>query len=191
MISEQFKKAVDNKDEGLVRIMLKNSLVTDLSFTSFDEMLDYAEKSMPEIIEEHDGTVLLEKEKWTKSYSSELKVDLVDNFSKERIEHVKDVQTYLYKKNHRINISADQNFVNKKKELNNHSYESKTHYGNFSKEEIKPDKHSLVTLITTLGVAGASIIFGVLFNMTITTIALGAIVVSAIIGGITYFLVKK
>lgn len=170
MISEAFKKAISDKDFDRARIMMKNTLTMDLTFKSFQEMLDYALKYHPEIIERHDGGEFAPQEDWDKLYSSLIKVDLLDNFSAERIEHIKNVHTYIY--SDEID-SSEYNSIDEK--------DSGT----------TPNSRNMIVLITTIGVAAASIIFGVIRDMSIVTIATGTVIATCIIGGVTYYLVKK
>lgn len=170
MLPKDFKETVHNKDFVSVKKMMKNSLTMDLSFKQFQEMLDYILKYQPEIIEKHDGKLFEEKENWDERYSSVLKVDLLENFSAERIEHIKDVHIYIY----RDEIQVEEEY--KIEEENSGT---------------TPNKNTLIFLITTIGVAAASIVFGLIRDMSILTIATSTVIVTCFIGGITYYLVKN
>ena len=51
-VSQEFQTALDDKDMRLVRIMLKDSLVVDPTFTEFGEMLRLAEQSLDSLYDE-------------------------------------------------------------------------------------------------------------------------------------------
>lgn len=87
---KEFIDAVQAKDKDLVKIMLTNSLLVDPSGDTFDSMLEYAIKSLNDLIEEYDGGVLEnDTSLWNKKYLDEQFIKLEDNFSKERIDFVK------------------------------------------------------------------------------------------------------
>ena len=107
-LTDAFFKAVDNKDIRKLRIMMKDSLLVDLSFKQFNEMSKYV-KNIEGMYDEHeDKTRPFEedKSKWDKKYiMTQL---FIGNFSKKRIEHVKKVITYLYKdKKKNVNESTN------------------------------------------------------------------------------------
>ncbi|QWH39343.1 hypothetical protein EXW53_21680 [Bacillus mycoides] len=176
MITEQFKAAVRSKDVERVKIMLKNSLMQDLTFNQFKKMLDYTLKFLPNIIEEHDGEIFKSKSDWTKQYASAIKSDLVDNFSAERIEHIKEVQRFSY---------ADSNSNQKASPIPKNDRQPSDESGT------NIDSESMVALIAALGVSAASILFGVIKGMSIVSIATTTVIASCVVGGVTYYLVKK
>lgn len=173
MITEQYKIAVQSKDIERVKIMLKNSLTQDLTFNQFKAMLDYTLKFLPNIIEEHDRETFESKSNWTKQYASSLKNDLVDNFSAERIAHIKEVQTYVY---------ADE--ISKQK-ISTGEPQARP------ESATNTDSKSMATLIAILGVGAASILFGVIKGWSIITIATTSVIASCVVGGVTYYLVKN
>lgn len=96
MITANFQAAVRDDNLMRVHIMMKDSLLTDPSFRTFAEM-EQAASGMEGLYVPHDGTVLsLDEATWTKDYMNELLVDVVDNFSRERIEHLKKVVQKLH-----------------------------------------------------------------------------------------------
>lgn len=171
MITQPFKQAVDQKDLDRVKIMLRNSLSNDLTFESFQEMLTYALNQFPNLIEPHDGTEFPNASSWTKTYASEVRDDLMDNFSAERIAHIKEVHEHVYAKerHEQLNPTA-----------------ATTH----DAKETTPSVN-VTSLITTLGVTVASILVGVLMDLSIVTIATTAFVSFVVVAGVTYYLVKK
>ena len=97
--TSEFKKAIQEKNVNRVRIMMKNSLVRDPSFEEFDEMSREAEKvfGSSTLYDRHDGEIFsTDKSDWNKTYMNNQLVDLMSNFSRERIEHLKDVCSFVY-----------------------------------------------------------------------------------------------
>lgn len=92
MVSQEFRSAVSSKNLLLTRIMLKDSLVGDPTFLQFDEMLEYAQKMMPDLFCPFEGDALEnDTSKWTKQQMNLELVELVNNFSSERVAHLKKV----------------------------------------------------------------------------------------------------
>lgn len=191
MISEGFKKAVQLGDEEKVKIMLKNSLTMDLTFNQFKLMLEYALKFFPNIIDAHDGTDFEPKENWDKDYASLLKYDLVDNFSEERIAHIKEVQQYVYADELKKQLQSQNNTLQSQKQPNQKISPQSTITRTSSTNESNVDSQYIIGLIVALGVGTASIILGVIKGWAIVTTATTAIIASVIASGITYFIVKK
>lgn len=173
MLTEEFKDAVTAKDKDAVKLMLKNSLSLDLTFESFKEMLNYAVKEFPQLIEEHNSEEFLPIDKWDEAYTNLLKVRLIKNFSAERIEHLKEVQEYVY---------AD---ALKQQLLDGEAKEAKRNI------EPEQDTSNIKTLIATLGTATASIIVGVINNLSIVKVATTAAIATVVVGSVTYYIVKK
>lgn len=95
-LTQSFYQAVNEKNVRLVRIMMKDSLIVDPSFQQFSEMEKAAEKVM-DIYEPHDGRELEEdRDKWTEEYMDKLMVQVISNFSRERIEKLKAVVRKFY-----------------------------------------------------------------------------------------------
>lgn len=96
MITAKFEGAVRENDLRRVHIMMKDSLLTDPSFRTFREM-EEAAGGMEGLYAPHDGTAFSADEAaWTKDYMNGLLVDLVDNFSRERVEHLMKVVQKLH-----------------------------------------------------------------------------------------------
>lgn len=96
-VAEEFKSAVSAGNRTMVRIMLKDSLLVDKSFVSFNEMLAYAEKRMDNLYDVHDGEVFIEEpDKWNKDYMNQQLFAVVSNFSKERLSLLKKIIAHVY-----------------------------------------------------------------------------------------------
>jgi len=90
-----FYEAIQSGNVVRVRIMMKNSLLSDPSFAEFAEM-ERAAASMSGLYDQYDGGELIsDKSQWTNSYMDKLMVKLMSNFSPERISHLKEVVRYL------------------------------------------------------------------------------------------------
>lgn len=94
-ITPAFTNAVDKNSVKDIRIMMKDSLLVDLTFEQFDEMARLA-KDVKGLYQEHkDGghfdPLDLDVSKWDDDYMNGLMVDVVDNFSHERLNHLKKV----------------------------------------------------------------------------------------------------
>lgn len=170
LITQSFKDSIENKNMQLTKIMLKNSLFTDLTFDTFKEMLDYTLSVNNEIIEKHDEKKFLDSSSWSKDYASDLREDLIENFSAERIAHIQQVHQYIYKE-----------------ELENQLNTTATYHD----EKSFKSGINIPTLIATLGVATASILIGVLLDMSIVQVATTSTIAAMTVGGITYYLIKK
>lgn len=93
-LTDDFYEAVKLGDVQSVRIMMKDSLLTDPSFAQFEQM-EEASSSLKGLYEEHDGRDFQDKNTWNDNYMNILMVQILNNFSHERIEHLKQVVNYL------------------------------------------------------------------------------------------------
>jgi uncharacterized phage protein (TIGR02220 family) len=77
--------------------MLKDSLLVDRTFKQANYMMSYISKNWDgEFFDAHNGRELIEdKTKWDDDYMNEQMVVIVDNFSKERWSHLKQIVRYL------------------------------------------------------------------------------------------------
>lgn len=97
-ITQEFRESVNNKDTRMVRIMLKDSLVVDPTFREFNEISLIAESNVEDLYDEHNGEILkYEISTWTKDYMDEQMVQVVYNFSKERINLLKSICKHIYR----------------------------------------------------------------------------------------------
>jgi len=96
-ITQEFRKAVQDNDTLMIRIMLKDSLVVDPTFEEFNQMISLSEGNTSDLYEEHDGEALQhDVDLWTKDYMDEQMVQVIYNFSKKRIELLKRICKHLY-----------------------------------------------------------------------------------------------
>ena len=94
-ITDAFKNAVGAGDVRGIRIMMKDSLLVDPSFVEFNEMNNLA-RSVSGLYEPHDGReIIKDSSAWNDNYMNKLMVQVVGNFSNERVDHLKDVVRFL------------------------------------------------------------------------------------------------
>lgn len=96
-LTKEFTEAVDNGKKIRVRIMLKDIMLVDPSLKTFDEMLAYADKNMPDLYDQHDGEEFNNNSSaWDVDYMNQQMVSVVTNFSKERIDLLGKIVKKLY-----------------------------------------------------------------------------------------------
>lgn len=97
-ISKEFMDTVASGNVLRTRIILSNYMVVDPAFREFDEALKYALEFMTDLVEPHDGENLnYNMTEWTKEYFNKESTNLVDNFSRERIDLLRCMCRHLYK----------------------------------------------------------------------------------------------
>ena len=97
-MTNEFKEAVDSNKKIRVRIMLKDIMLVDPTMQEFDEMMDYALEKMPNLYDEHDDEKLkFDSSEWTETYLNSQMVTVVNNFSKERIDLLRNMVKYIYR----------------------------------------------------------------------------------------------
>ena len=96
-ITNEFRDAVESNNKLRVRIMLKDIILVDPSFATFNEMISFAEKSVDNLYDEHDGEVLnTDRSTWNEDYMNRQLVSVITNFSKERIQLLEEIVKQLY-----------------------------------------------------------------------------------------------
>jgi hypothetical protein len=94
-LTSAFKEAVSTGNVRRVRIMMKDSMLNDPTFSEFNAMKNAAQ-DLSGLYDTHDGRSLnYDKNTWDDSYMNELMVQIVGNFSHERVEHLQAVVKYL------------------------------------------------------------------------------------------------
>ena len=96
-ISADFTNAVKENQTERVRIMLRNSMMSDLTLRKFDEWISYAESELPDLYDEHDGEQFTSDiTEWNQELLDDQSVTIIDNFSKERIAFLKKLCRHVY-----------------------------------------------------------------------------------------------
>ncbi|MDO4477376.1 MAG: hypothetical protein Q4B93_05425 [Clostridia bacterium] len=91
-----FNEAVQNGKVTRVKIMLKDSLLLNRDRNDFDQMLDYAQSKLPSLIDKHDGEIFKPTSEWDEKYLNEQMVKVVNNFSNERIQLLREMVNQLF-----------------------------------------------------------------------------------------------
>lgn len=168
-LTNAFYNAVNTGNVRLVRTMMKDNLLGDPSFTGFAEM-EHATRSMNGLYDIHDNRdFITDHSLWNDDYMNKLMVQVVTNFSHERINHLKDVVRYLRPVTEKVIHSAKGS-----KATDNLSYKEQKHRD-------QENGVYLGTKITAGAVAGA-VVGGVLASAVGITVVGGAIT-GAAIGG--------
>ena len=123
---ELFKEALTKNDILKIRLMMKNSLLYDPSFKSFDEMERLAEKYKVNIWQDSSVEVLEKRDKpWTIDDVNYELTAIVNHFTKERIAYLKNLIIEVYYRD--VNI-------NKKTSSHNKKYKNNVNKTNYKKE---------------------------------------------------------
>lgn len=94
-ITNAFRSAVAAGNVRGIRIMMKDSLLVDPTFAEFSEMEHYT-RNLSGLYDEHDGRELEDdKTTWKDDYMNKLMVQVVGNFSHERIGRLKEIVRHL------------------------------------------------------------------------------------------------
>ena len=95
-MEDKFKKAVENGELSDVRLFLSNELNLDPRGASFHEMLSYAESQLESLFEPDNG-YRSEKDTayWDKNFLYQLKNELEDNFSREKLNYYEQVAKHV------------------------------------------------------------------------------------------------
>lgn len=94
-VTKAFYDAVHNNDVLSVHIMMKDSLLLEPTFKDFDAM-EQAAQNMEGLYQPHDGRPFItDCSQWNDAYMSKQMVQVVSNFSRERVAHLKEVVRYL------------------------------------------------------------------------------------------------
>lgn len=177
-ITNAFRDAVSNADVRGVRIMMKDSLLVDPTFAEFNEMSALA-RNVPNLYDEHDNrSLIMDETEWNDDYMDKLMVQVVGNFSHERIEHLQKVVRHLR------HVQAYQ------KTQENRSAPSKNQnlQRSYQEQKREDERNNLIinrgTKIAAGAVAGGvagGVIAGVAGGMVGVSVVAGAVVVGAVV----------
>ena len=187
-VTEDFKQAIFNKEIRRVRIMMKDSLLLDPSFKDFEEREKLA-KDVIGLYDEHDGAELdYDKSNWTNEYMDKLMVQVVGNFSHERIDHLKQVVRYLipdYDKKP-INKEVEKSNINKSNNAQNeHTSYQRQKYEDQKNGRVINRTSKILTGTVVGGIAG-----GVVASVASGTIIVG-VAVGATVAGVTVAIITN
>ena len=99
-ISPEFISAVQDHDLLRTRIMLKDSMLMDLTMRDFEERLAYAESKLSDLYEDYDGGPLPNDiSVWNRELLDDQVVALINNFSKQRVSFLKKLVRHVFSTN--------------------------------------------------------------------------------------------
>ena len=180
-LTKSFYEAVSEGNVLRIRIMMKDSLLVDPTFRDFDEMEKEA-ASIKGLYDEHDGSAFnTNKETWNDEYMNILMVEVVENFSHERIEHLKDVVRYLrpVKENTKTTQSSNNIKYSSNKNENNLKNKQKISYQEQKRHDQRNGSYRGVKI--GIGVVVGATIGGVVASAAEVTVfggmAIGAVTV--------------
>lgn len=180
-LPEAFYEAVNNGDILSVRIMMSNSLLFDRTFAQFSEMEKEAAR-MNGLYDVHDGRELISnRSKWDDNYMNLLMVQVTDNFSHERLAHLKEVVRYLRPPKEKP--QQDTQRTDKKEE--NPRRPSGSSYQEQKKRDQENGTFLGVGTVVGAGVgAAAGVGIAALSGGSVVAFAIAGAVVGGIVGGI-------
>lgn len=119
----KFKRTVDSGDLEGTRISLANEMMLDPRGDSFIEMCNYAETSLPNLYDKHDGASFdKNQDNWDETLLFSTKNALDNNFSKERLEFYYNLaKVVLKEKADTLDSEKDKKILYPKQGSNNHT----------------------------------------------------------------------
>ena len=96
-VSSEFAKTVQEKNVLRTRIMLKDSLLVDKSFSKYKELLTYAEAQGVEVWMTQEEPIEPAKKPWTLDLMNYELTALVNDFTREHVQYVQKIITEVYK----------------------------------------------------------------------------------------------
>ena len=95
-VARSINTAISKNNIIGIRLMLKNSLLVDPTFSEFDYMMHLA-KDVDELYQQHDLRAFeIDSSKWNDDYLAKEMTRLIYNFSRERLDHVKEIVRKLH-----------------------------------------------------------------------------------------------
>ncbi|MTN82227.1 hypothetical protein GMB34_13840 [Turicibacter sanguinis] len=199
-LTDKFYEAVKLGDVQSVRIMMKDSLLTDPSFKQFEQMEKYS-SSLKGLYEEHDGRDFQDKSTWNDSYMNKLMVQVVNNFSHERVEHLKDVIHYLRPIS---NSMAESEFFNSQNKISgdkNQTDRNEKKYltvkgSEYQKQKARDQKDGnysgakMPVGVVACGVVAGSVVGGVAASVVALPVV-GGVITGAVVGAAGTIAVSK
>lgn len=183
-LTNAFYEAVESGNVRRVRIMMKDSLLVDPTFREFKEM-EKAGQLMQGLYDTHDGREFeINKSEWDNNYLDKQMVQVVGNFSHERIGHLKDIVKHLLHVEEKIetNRTSNQKQTRPSYTTQNISYEEQ-------KRRDQKDGRYLGAKVAT-GVAMGATVGGVVAHTAGVTVVGGAIT-GAVIGGVVVAVIEN
>jgi hypothetical protein len=173
-LTNAFYDAVKDKNIRRLRIMMSDSLLVDPTFREFTEM-DEVASSVEGLYEPFDGRPLeTDESNWNDDYMSKQMVQVVSNFSHERINHLKSVIRYLRPVTKFVN-------GNESKASNNPEVKRNMSYEEQKRQDQISGRYRGAKIAT--GAVAGAVVGGVIASATGVTVVGGAIA-GAVVGGV-------
>ena len=96
-VSSEFEKTVQENHILRIRIMLKDSLLVDKSFSKYKELLTYAETQGVEVWMTQEDPIEHAKKPWTLDLMNYELTALVNDFTREHVQYVQQIIKEVYK----------------------------------------------------------------------------------------------
>ena len=187
-VTDSFLEEVSEGDVLGIRIIMKNSLLVDPSFKDFDEREKLA-KDVIGLYDEHDGAELdYYKSNWSEDYMNMLMVEVVGNFSHERIDHLKQLVSFLfpYEDKKPINKEVEKSNINKSNNAQNeHTSYQRQKYEDQKNGRVINRTSKILTGTVVGGIAG-----GVVASVASGTIIVG-VAAGATVAGVTVAIITS
>ncbi len=179
-ISKELMEAVNNKDVVMARIILKNNMLLDPSFSLYEETSAYVQRSLTDLFDTHDGeTFSSDFSSWTKDYLDGLMVDLMSNFSRERVTHIRKVCGHIYGATQRTQNGRTETSSRSSSQTNHNT--NRSHDYSYSSNNKKSTSYNKPIGIGLAVGGAAAVVAGVVVSKPLI---IGAGVVAAIAGGV-------
>ncbi len=187
-ITNSFLEEVSKGDVLGIRIIMKDSLLVDPSFADFEEREKLA-KDVIGLYDEHDGAELdYDKSNWSEDYMNMLMVEVVGNFSHERIDHLKQLVSFLfpYEDKKPINKEVEKSNINKSNNAQNeHTSYQRQKYEDQKNGRVINRTSKILTGTVVGGIAG-----GVVASVASGTIIVG-VAAGATVAGVTVAIITS
>lgn len=178
-ITDAFIDAVRSSNVRRIRIMMKDSLLVDPTFKEYKEMEIYS-RHVNGLYDEHDGRTLEEDPSiWNDDYLSKMMVQIVGNFSHQRIEHLQKIVRHLHPVvlNQQTRVNSGRAASSESPNSTNRKSIAKTAY------EIQKQRDAEKNRIRTTKVATSAVTGGVVIG-TVAVASAGSFVAGAVVGAI-------
>lgn len=197
-VTNAFRSEVASGNVTGIRIMMKDSLLIDPTFTEFTEMEQHA-RYVNGLYDTHDGREINEHDQsaWSDDYMNKIMVQVVGNFSHERINHLKNVVKHL-----RPVTSRQQPRVSIGSGAGNHSADSayREPQGRMSQSS-RPNYHQqkwldsrnnrIRTTRVATGAAAGGVVGGTVVAVAGGSFVAGAAVGAIVVGAVVYMATNR
>lgn len=175
-LSNAFYEAVNEGNVRLVRIMMKDNLLLDPTFSGFAEM-ERAAANMAGLYDAHNGKSFIEDSSgWNDDYMNKLMVEVVLNFSHERVDHLKDVVRFLRPVAKKVTAPTHE-------ERPRHEYDNSPN-ANYQEEKRRAQENGDYRGATiAVGAVAGAVVGGVVASAAGATIV-GGVAAGAVVGGV-------